>query len=170
MVICAIVLRIFLLTLLVLRLLASKMCSACYRLIQQLFFPSPLYLRSSGSSYSPFIHTPSSYSSSPSAVVSSLSYSSYNTTRFSFGSVPTFSSQWPGKALWVVWDSHPTFTPLGFLIATATPVLSIFTSCSGYAFYISVGSKCAILHSLFLHCFNANTLHMKHVHVETVQE
>ena len=53
------------------------------------------------------------------------------------------------------------FPPSGFVTAAANPVLSIFTSCSGYALSIYVGIKCAILHSLFLHCFNVNMLHMK---------
>ena len=79
----------------------------------------------------------------------------------SFGSIPKLSRQMPGKALWVVWDSHPLFPPSGFVTTAATPVLSIFTSCSGYAFSISLGSKCAILYSLFLHCFNVNMLHVQ---------
>ena len=43
----------------------------------------------------------------------------------------------------------------------ATTVLSIFTSCSGYTLSISVGIKCAILHILFLNCFNVNMLHVQ---------
>ena len=76
-------------------------------------------------------------------------------------SIPTFSPQSPGKTLWVVQDSHPFFPPSVFVTATATPVLVIFTSCSRYALSISVVRKCAILHSLFLHCFNMNMLHVQ---------
>ena len=63
--------------------------------------------------------------------------------------------------LWVVWGSHPFFPPSGFVTTAATPVLIIFTSCSGYALSISVGSKCYILHSLFMQCFIANILHVR---------
>ena len=65
------------------------------------------------------------------------------------------------NALWIVWDSHPLFPPSGFVTATATLVLSIFTCCAGYVLSISVGNKCVILHSLFLHYFNVNMLHVQ---------
>ena len=57
---CEILLRISLLTLLVLRLLSSKLSSTCSRVIQQFFLFYLFYLRSSGGSSSPSIHTPSS--------------------------------------------------------------------------------------------------------------
>ena len=68
---CTIAMRISVMTLLVLQLLASKLSSACSRIIQQFFLPSPLYLRLSGGSSSSSIHTPSSSPSLPSSVVSS---------------------------------------------------------------------------------------------------
>ena len=158
---CAVVLRLLLLTLLMLPLLTSKLSSACSQLIRQFFLPSTLYLRSSGGLSSLFIHTYLSPPSYPSAMVSSFSSSSSNTTRIYFGIIPSISPQRPGKALWVVRDSHPLFPPLGFVTASATTMLSIFTSCSVYDFSISVGSKCTILHSLFMYCFNTNMLHVR---------
>ena len=65
-----IVLRVLLLTFLVLQLIASKLSSACSRLIQQFFLPSLLFLRSSYFSSFPSIHTPSSFPSSPSDMFS----------------------------------------------------------------------------------------------------
>ena len=158
---CAIVLRILLLTLLMLRSFASKLSSACSQFIQQFSLPSPLYLRSSGGSSSPSIHTPSSSPSTPYAMASSLSFSSSDTTRLSPGNIFKFSPQRPGKSLWIVWDSHPLFPPSGFLTAYDTPMLRIFNSCSNNALSISVGIKCAIFYSLFLHCFNMNMLHVQ---------
>ena len=126
-----------------------------------IFLPSKFYLWSSGGSSSPFIYTPSLPPSSPSTMVSSLSSSSSDITRLSFGIIPTFIPQRLGKALWIVQDIHPLFPPLGFVTAATTPVLIIFTSCSRYYFSIYVGSKGAILHSLFLNYFNVNMLHAR---------
>ena len=123
---CSIIFQVLSLNLLVFRLLTLKLSSACSRVIQQLFLPSPLYLMSSGGSSSPSIHTPSSPPYSPYAMVSSLTSSSSNTIQISFGSIPTFSPESPGKALWVVWDIHPLYPPSGFVTATATPVIRIF--------------------------------------------
>ena len=156
-----IVLQILLLTLLLLQLLASKLSLACSRVIKLFFLPSQLYLRLSGVSSYPSIHTHSSSPSSPSGMVLSLFYSSSYATGLYFGSIPTFSPQRLGKALWVVQDRHSLFTPSGFLAAYVTPVLSIFTSCFGYALSISVGSNFSILHVLLLHCFNVNMLHVR---------
>ena len=115
--------------------------------------PSSLYLRSSGGSSSTSIYMPSSTPYSPSDMVSLLLSSSSNTPRLSFDSLPTFIPQRPGKALWVVRESH--------LTVVDTPMLSIFTSCSVYAFSISIGSKCTIMHSLLLQCFNVEMLHVR---------
>ena len=79
----------------------------------------------------------------------------------SFGSIPVFRPQRSVNALWFVQDSHLLCPPSGFVTAIATPVLSIFTSCSGYSLSIFVGSKCAILHSLSMHFFNVNMLHVQ---------
>ena len=108
---CAIIFHILLLTLVVFQLIASRLSFACSWVVQWYFLPSPLYLRSSGVSSSPSIHTPSSPSYSPSTMVSLLSYSSSNTIQLSFVSIPTFSPQRPGETLWVVWDSHPFSLP-----------------------------------------------------------
>ena len=50
----------------------------------------------------------------------------------------------------------PLFPLSSFVTSAANTVLRIFTSCSGYYLPISVGNKCAILHSLLLRCFNVN--------------
>ena len=78
------------------------------------------------------------YPSSPSSMVSSLFSYSSDTNRLSFVSIPTLSPQRPGKTLWVVWDSHTLFPSFDFVTASATPVLGIFTSCSGYPLSVYV--------------------------------
>ena len=83
------------------------------------------------------------------------------TIRITHSDFTTSILQRPVKSLWVIQDSYPIFPPSIFKTVTATPVLRIYTSCYGYALSISVGSKCAILHSLFLYCFNVNMLHMR---------
>ena len=163
---CAIVLLLSLMTLIMLRLFASKLSSACSRFIQKKFLPYLSYLRISDGSSSLFIHVPSFPPSTPSAMLSSLLSSSFDTTRLYFGSIPTFSPLRPGKALWIVWDSHPLFPPAGFVNTASTPVIRIFTSCSWYALSISVGSKWAILRSLFLNCFNCE--HVAHTNLSVL--
>ena len=148
-------------TLLLLRLFASNLSSACSRFIQRFFLPSSLYLRSWGGLSSPSLHTPLSPLSTPSAMFPYLFSSYSDTAHLSFDSIPTLSPQSPGKALWVVWDSHPLFPPSGFVTSAATPVHSTFFSCSGYALFVSVEIKCAILHSFFLQCFSVNVLHVR---------
>ena len=94
-------------------------------------------------------------------MVSLLLSSSSEIIRLFFESIPELTPQRPGKALWIVQDIHPLFSSSGFVTSDATPVLSIFTSFYRHAFSISVGSKCAIMHSLLLHCFNVNILHLR---------
>ena len=66
-----------------------------------------------------------------------------------------------GKGALDFLGSHTLFPPYGFVTAAAIPVIGIFTSCSGCALSISVGSKCAVLHVLFLHYFNVNMFHVR---------